>query len=197
MWGLSDATNLYQVLEWTQDMRKTIKGFDGSQTLFAAAASASADHLTTAGVESWEGGETTDGTETYIGPDAEPNKFDKGAGDPIDTWTLGSVANVTGNWNAVCSLTDPDTVGVGTVIKIDAGKGAESRRIIAITSNGEAANEVTLDKVIGTGKITFLGGIFTFVPMASGLVLPKGLKVSETAAFNVDTEVVAFEAIRD
>lgn len=197
MWNISDATNLYQILEWVQGFRSTAKGFDGSQALITATGIAGSDLTAGAGVSVYEGGDTTDGTESYLGADAEPNKFDKGAGDPIDTWTLDTVGNKTGHWNAVCSTTYPDAVGVGSIIKIDAGKGAESRVITALTSNGEQADEVTLDVAIASGKITFLGGTYTFVQMASGLVAPKGLSIAETAAFNVDTEMVAFEAVRD
>jgi hypothetical protein len=178
-------------------MRKVAKSFGGNLLTFQAAAIAGSDLAAGAGISAYEGGDTTDGTETYLAADRAPNKFDKGAGDPIDTWTLGHVVNKTGNFNAVANITYPHKVGIGSLIKIDAGKGAQTKVITAFTSNGEAANEVTLNEAIGSGKITFLGGIFTFVQMPSGLVTSQGVTISETAAINVDSEIVAFEAVMD
>jgi len=197
LWNLSDTTEIIQILDWTKEMRTVAKSFDGNLLTFQAAAIAGSDLAAGAGISAYEGGDTTDGTETYLGLDREPNKFDKGAGDPIDTWTLGNVTNKTGNLNAVANITYPHKVGIGSLIKIDSGAGVQTRVITAFTSNGEAANEVTLDYAQPSGKITYLGGIFTFVQMTSGLVAPKGVYIQETAAINVDSEIVAFEAVMD
>jgi hypothetical protein len=200
LWNLSDTTEIIQILDWTKEMRSVAKSFDGNLLTFQAAAIAGSDLAADAGISAFDGVDsvlTSDGTETYLALDRTPNKFDKGAGDPIDTWTLGNVSNATGNWNAVCSTTYPDGVGIGSIIKIDSGKGVQTRVITALTSNGEAANEVTLDFAAPSGKITFLGGQYTFVQMPSGLVVPKGVYIQETAAINVNAEMVAFEAVMD
>jgi hypothetical protein len=198
LWNLEDATNFEQEIHWEQLYTRTAKGFDGFQKNFVAAAVSTTDIVAGSGIAAYEGGDTTDGTETYIGADAEPNKFNKGAGDDIDTWTLGNVTNKTGNWNAVANITaGPHKVGIGSVMKIDSGKGAQPYVITAQTGNGEAANEVTLNVGSPSGKITFLGGMYTFVQMASGLVAPKGIYCALAATINVDTEMMGFEAVID
>lgn len=192
MWNISDGTVLYQLHDWTKDMRRTIKGFDGHSMLGQAdmADGNASDVASGSGVSIYRGGDVGNGTETYLIADPEPDKRAKGAGVAIDTWTLGSSTNKTGNWNDVCSLTYPNTCGVGSLIVID----GKEYTVYAITSNGEQANEVTLDAAAPNGRIGFLGGLYTHVQCPATLTMPPGMYIPETAAFNVDGEMVIFEA---
>lgn len=116
-----------------------------------------------------------------------------GNGGNITTWTLGSSSNFTGNWDNTCDTT---YIGVGSriVIKENVTGVIKESHITALTSNGEAANEVTLADSINSGEILFLGRMYDYVAGTAGMVMPQGFVINETSAFNQSGEVVYFEA---
>lgn len=124
---------------------------------------------------------------TYIAQDPSPDKRASGAGAEIDTWTLGSSANRTGNWNAVCSTT---YVGEGSRICID----GLWYTVTAVTSNGEQANEVTLNEAAPSGTIEFIGGMYDFISLTAGKVTPEGFWIDSTAeVLNATGDLSFFE----
>ena len=198
LWNLTEATQLYTMGEWQEFMRGAIKTEEGYWLGFVSDTEGDAgDNAVTEGIKVYAGGDVGDSTETYLIADPEPDKRAKGAGAAIDTWTLGSVTNRTGNWNAVANITYPDNVGVGSIINIDSGSGAKQYWVQAITGNGEAANEVTINIAAPSGKITFLGGINTHIQCPATLVMPAGFTVAALAALNTNDEIMAFEAYGD
>jgi len=195
VWNITEATQLYAIGEWQQEMVKALKTNEGLQLSVADDTDADAADLTVAGgFKPYLGGDVADNTETYIGKDRSPDKRGSGAGDAITTWTLGHSTNRTGNWNAVCCLTVPSQVGVGSEIVINSGAGNKQYRIQAITSNGEAANEVTLDIAAPTGRIVFLGGIHTFVQVPTSIITEAGFTLAADANINANDEIMVFEA---
>jgi hypothetical protein len=110
----------------------------------------------------------------------------------IDTWTLGSSSNRTGSWNDECNTT---YVGEGSRITIqESGTGLiKTANVVALSSNGEAANEVTLDEAIGSGKILALSGMYDWIGAAANTITPKGFVLSDVTA-NVSGEYCMFEA---
>ena len=110
----------------------------------------------------------------------------------ITTWTLGSATDRTGKWNAECLTT---YVGVGSVIRIreDVTGLTKTAVILAMTSNGEQANEVTLSSAVKSGKILALGPMTDFVLAPAGLTMPAGILLSETANVNADDEAMVIE----
>jgi hypothetical protein len=106
---------------------------------------------------------------------------------PITTWTLGSAANGTGNWNAECSTT---YVGVGSEIFIRAANSdvVYRRTITALTSNGDQANEVTLDQQAPSGTIEKISYFADFVTCPAGMIMPAGITINEVATVNVASQ---------
>lgn len=124
------------------------------------------------GIQIYRGGTiisatSTPSTTTCYVKDPTPDARGDGAGADIDTWTLGSSANRTGNWNDVCSTS---TVGIGSRICID-GRWAT---VVALTGNGEAANEVTLNEALGSGRIDMLTSMYDYYAAAAGTIAPAG-----------------------
>jgi hypothetical protein len=64
--------------------------------------------------------------------------------------------------------------------------------IAAITSDGEATDELTLTRAIGSGKIAFVGGMYDMAPIALGKVAPAGILLSDTT-FGTNDDNIAFE----
>jgi len=195
LWNITEATQLYTIGEWAKGMQGAAKTTEGLKLGVADDTDADAGDLAvTEGIKPYDGGDKGNGTETYLIADPEPNKFDKGAGDPIDTWTLDTVGNRTGHWNAVANITYPNNVGIGSVIHIDHGKGAKAYWVQALTSNGEAADEVTLNYAAPSGRITFLGGVNTHIQCPTTLVMPQGFTLAADSDLNVDNQIIVFEA---
>jgi len=120
---------------------------------------------------------------TYAG-----NMAAKGTGATLSKWTLGSLANATGNWNAECNTT---YVGVGSEIWIrpDADQDVVLRRTItALTSNGDQANEVTLDQAAGTGVIERVSYLADFVQAPAGFVMPAGITINDVTHLNATSQ---------
>ena len=135
------------------------------------------------------------GTTEYKVWDPEPDKRSANVANgyaAIKTWTLGSSANRTGNWNDEANTT---YVGVGSVIKVKQSVDGEEVEavVLAITSNGEAANEVTLNKAVKTGTILRLSGMTDFINAIDGVTMPAGIKINETSAINESGERLLVE----
>lgn len=185
------TTDTMMKLEWSVNMR-SLAAIEGR----LMSTMTDADILDLAygeGVSIYRGGDkitsaTTPSTLTYLAPETSPDKRAEGTGSAIDTWTLGSSTNRTGNWNDVCSTT---YVGVGSRICVD-GKWAT---VVALTSDGEAANEVTLNEALKSGDINMLCGMYDYVVQASGTVTKAGFKCSDTSyLLDAATDYMFFEA---
>ena len=113
----------------------------------------------------------------------------------VDTWTLGSSANRTGNFNA--DTLSSTRIGEGSLILIEEKSTMRQKWAIieAVTAGqGIAANEVTLSRSIGTGKVLFVGGMYSMIPVPIGEVTAAGFKLNATADINVNDEIQAVEA---
>lgn len=140
-------------------------------------------------------GTVTYGEGVYLKPDKKDYKNSSsdsinpgdGSGGEINKWTLGSSANYTGNWNIANVGT---YTGEGSKIVID----GREYRIVAITSNGEAANEITLNYPAPSGDINFVGGMYDFKPMISGEVTKKGFMIDGNTTLNANNNKIVFEA---
>lgn len=198
IWNLEDTSNLEQMIWWSQAYRKTAKGFDGFRLNLLASSMTASDEVAAAGLTPYVGGDVGDGTETYLMRDPEPNKFAKGAIAEINRWVLDTPASKTGHFNsAVCTTAGPDKVGIGSVIKIDSGAGVKSYVITALSNDGDAANDVTLDLAAPSGIVTHVGGMYDWVRVPSGVKTSPGIYCAITDTINVDTEMAAFEAMID
>lgn len=116
---------------------------------------------------------------------SEADQANAGTLGRITGWTLGSAANKTGNFNVGCNTA---TVGPGSRIFMGQGKPHQKiARITAITNDGDAANEVTLDIAVPTGAIDKIFAMWDFLPAGAGDVIQKGIRLGATVAVN-DTD---------
>jgi len=136
------------------------------------------------------------GTNAMPGPNG-------GSGDAvattIDTWTLDTSANRTGHFNEDVTGT---YIGAGSKITIETGYGKlkihEDLFIEALTATqGEAADEVTLNRAVGAGRVRKITGMYDFAPQAVGQIILPGFKISATTHINVDGEMQEFVAYLD
>lgn len=104
----------------------------------------------------------------------------------VAQWTKG-VAAYLGHFDQPVATTK---VGEGSKIVID----GKEYVIRAISSNGEAVSEVTLDETVPSGAIEFIGGMYDYAPMAIGKVTSPGFKLNITSLINVNDEINFFEA---
>jgi len=200
VWNLEGTCRI--LLEWNWLMMRSGELVEGIQITGADAAAAA---LTKGnGLLPFNGGTvltaTTAGTTTYgegvyLKWDHNDYRYTdanapSGIGDAssadITKWTLGSATNYTGNFD---NGADEDYIGEGSIIIIDGKKYS----IVGFTSDGSAANDVTLSHPAKSGDIQFIGGMYSTKPMVAGEVTKEGFLVSN-ATVNVDGQMCAFEA---
>jgi hypothetical protein len=139
------------------------------------------------------GVDITSASTIYIGRRADEDMRDAGTGDVINAWTLDVPANRTGHFNAGVNTTH---VGVGSIVGIgkDSFGNAEFATILAITNDGDAANEITLSKAIKSGNVLKLGPMYDYVGLPAGAITKPGFFIDSTAAINTAGQMCMFEA---
>jgi len=149
----------------------------------------------TAGIKPYLGGDTV--TAATLGNQIERNAVAAYRGNlrgAITKWTLGSAANRTGSFDAGLDTT---TCGVGSTVVIQAasnGKAYEAH-IAALTNDGDAANEVTLDRAVPSGAVIHVGCAWDFVPAPVGTVMPAGIEITDVTYANLAS--TAFSLVAD
>jgi hypothetical protein len=150
-----------------------------------------------AGIAPYLGGDkmTAASTAYLVKDDRDFSKNPAGGGTGIiDTWTLGSSSNKTGNFN---KGVDTTYVGEGSVVIIREGVSngkIYEARMTALTNDGDAANEVELSLAIGSGTVLAIKGAFDYRGAASGVIVPAGFAINATTVINVSGELCFFEA---
>ena len=110
----------------------------------------------------------------------------KGTG-TITAWTLGNSTNRTGSFNYGV---DTDRVAAGSRVMID----GVWYSIVALSNDGDAANEVTLDRAAPSGevqKILFKADLYN---APAGVVMPAGFLIAADADVNASGERLLIEA---
>lgn len=195
--NLDDATNMEELF-WSRMLREpeSVQGIV-LKTTTDVDKEAIAETL---GVEPYYGGHVVtaaeSAAETYFVPDPVPDKRSTGTGSTIDTWTLGSAANRTGNFNDVADITGSVTrspVGIGSRMNVD----GRWYTIMVLSSNGEAANEVEVAEAAPpSGSILYLSGRFDFVSADANQITRQGIKLDANHALNTDADTLFVEAGR-
>jgi hypothetical protein len=202
VWNLEGT----QILEavWNKHMMRALEVVEGVQVVGAASTVTALTKGT--GILPYYGGTvlttTTAGTTTfgegvYLKADDKDYRYASAVLSPhglydaitttIDTWTLGSSANFTGNFNADVT---GGYIGEGSPIKID----GRWYSIVALTAGqGISANEVTLSHNVASGAIQSIGGMYSTTPMVAGEVTRDGFVLTNTT-INVNAAICAFEA---
>lgn len=174
---------------WAASMRIAAANAQKYGITVAAAGTRSTTASAAYGIDLYDGGDLMTAASTAYLVRAEDDK--RAAYDgvtKITAWTLGSAANKTGNFNVEASTS---FVGPGSKIVID---GIEYE-IRAMTSNGEQANEVTLDKAAPSGAVSRITSMYEFAGAAKGVVIPKGFVIGASATVNdTGTDKCYFEA---
>ena len=177
-------------LRWTSNMARNATQEEGIVLGGATLALTRLAHG--AGIAAFLGGNQISSTQTaYLLRDESPNKI----GD-VSTWTLDTSANRTGHFDEGVSTS---TVGPGSVVIIKETIGTREPTVVAITAitnDGDAADEITLNKAVNSGDVYFIGGMYDFIAATSGQIMPDGFVINDTSHVNVDGKVIAFTAIK-
>lgn len=200
VWNLEGTQRI--LLEWNILMMRAKEVVEGIQ-LTAADQTAAALTIGT-GLLPYFGGDTltatTAGTTTYgegvyLKPDHNdyrmlaanaPNGLGDAKTEDIVKWTLDTAAANTGHFNAGVAET---YIGEGSKIIID----GKIYTIVALTTDGDAANQVELSHPAKTGEIQHISGMYDYKPMVAGEVTKEGFLIANTTV-NVDDAMIAFEA---
>jgi len=193
VWNDEDNGGLAVAAVWSKNMRTT----DQQEGVLSSSDAHFTELVAGAGIAIYRG--TPEGFSAaqtaYIVRDTSPNK--QGANVPtasrITTWTLGSATNKTGSWNAECSTT---YVGEGSRIAIRQSVDDQIKwaTVVAMSSTGDQANEVTLSEAISAGRIEFLSGMYDYLGVGANTPMPAGFVINETGKLNTSGELCHFEA---
>jgi len=204
---LEAGTQVGAYVDWRRNFRSAEVN---NGVLWEADATATVALAATAGVEPYEGGDLMTAVNqtsvNYLGADAiyfgwDNEDYRKNAtygykSAIIDTWTLGSSGNRTGNFNSDVVATIP-RIGEGSVITVRETMGGAVKQALieALTHDtGSGANEVTLSRPLKSGTIERITGLYSMAPIAIGKVTPAGIKLNNTSIVNVSDEIQYFEA---
>jgi hypothetical protein len=178
-------------LDWTREMARSATGAGGIVRAGVANTPGFVLLAANAGVRQYAGGDViaTSSLADQIAASSVSAYMGTLQG-TITTWTNGSTANRTGNFNADLAA----TCGVGSLVDIRASDEKVYRAaIVALTNHGSAANEVTLDRAVPSGKVIFVGCATDFVAAPVGKIMPAGFEVQDVTYGNVASTVFAFE----
>ena len=201
--NLTASTNPL-ILEWSRSMQKEVLAYGGIEYNGSGVPIKN----TTAGIYTYDGGDLMTssnqtvvyGTGIYLERDHANYQADyvygSGTkGTPFNKWTFDGT--LSGHFN-VAEVSSGARVGIGSriCIKEDSSGLVKEAYITAVTSGFSTASQVTLSRVIGTGTITFIGGLYDMIPLALGKVTSPGVKIADTTV-NVDDNFLYFEAFAD
>ena len=197
------ATNPLFV-EWYRDMIGQVLAYGG---ILMTGSTGVYTKKTTTGIFPYEGGDlmtsanqtsTGYGDGVYLGWDEANYQADYtyGAvakGTPINKWYFDGTLSGHFNSNGVASSC---RIGLGSIIRIkeDSTGLVKEAGLTALTSSPTftTASYVTLSRAIGTGTITFIGGMYQLAPIALGKTTPAGIYVADTTV-NVNDDSILFD----
>ena len=179
---------------WRREFLKCATTYGG---LYITGSSGAYTKLTSAGVFPYEGGDlmtsanqtsTAYGDGVYLGWDDTNYQADYTygaltAGTPINKWTLDNGSTGAGHFNS-SGVASGCRIGVGSIIRIkeDSTGLVKEASIAALSSTPTftTASYVTLSRIIGTGTITYIGGMHSLKPISIGKVAPAGIFFNDT-----------------
>lgn len=198
LWNLEVATNPVFV-EWNKNMRSA-EQFEGLIITNHATVQL-ARYTYGTGIAPYAGGDITTGASTaYLLPTADvigqTNLARKGQTitSTISTWTSDTAANRTGSVDVAFNET---YAGVGSIIRVwePITRTIYEATIVAFTSDGTAANDITTSTLIPSGEVMYIGPMYDYIGAASaGVVVPEGFKLNMTTVLNVSGDMISFEA---
>ena len=185
VYNMGDAGNVLPYLVWMKNFRKAtnVEGF------LLTPNAALADYATGEGLSVYTGGvRITTSNETNLIKDPAPSKIGS-----VNKWTLDTSGNRTGHFNieknSLCVVESRILIAGDSPGSVD-----KWYTIEAITSDGEAADEVTLSEAAPTGIVKAIIGAFDYIAAAVDIIMPEGFTIKATGALNVDAETMCFTA---
>jgi len=111
----------------------------------------------------------------------------------VNAWTLDTSGSETGHFNAPVDTT---YVGVGSLVKIkEASTGLiKTAAIVAISNDGDAANDITLNLNIASGTVEAISYMYSFCQAQAGTVMPQGIIINDATYVNVSSQKCKIEA---
>jgi len=116
-----------------------------------------------------------------------------GTGGVTSRWISDTPASRTGHFNNPINTT---YVGEGSIVQIgrEAAPGRDQAVILALSNDGDAADEVTLSKSLGTNEVLYLGPMYDYWGVPAGTIAKAGFFIDSTAAINTASDMLLFEA---
>jgi hypothetical protein len=115
----------------------------------------------------------------------------KGASSPVTRWVQHSAA--TGHFDFPISTT---YVNVGSLVWIRSDATGIMRPYVvrAVSNDGDATNDITLDASVGSGTVERITYFSDFVQAPVGFTMPQGIVVNDVTYLNVTSQEFAIEA---
>jgi hypothetical protein len=187
-----------EVLEWNTDLQKSAIAPEG--ILRAAVGDTPGFALKTkgTGIALHYGGEmiTAASTAKIIAAsmvEAYQGDMRQKTGNEVNKFVLDTSGNATGHFNVGI---DTDLVGVGSPVCIRDTQGIERTfYITALTNDGDADDEVTLNLPAGSGRVTFIGYKYDFVACPAGMHFPAGIVINDTTNINASGQKNRIRAV--
>lgn len=179
-----------EIVVWSRNMRsaEAFGGFDVDDDGIISPITLAA------GVAEYLGGDLISSASTvYLQRRASEDMRGLGSGGVISKWTLDTPANRTGHFDAPVNTTH---VGEGSIVAIGSetlGKPVYAT-ILALTSDGDAANDVTLSAAVKSGNVLALKGMYDYTGVPAGTITKAGFFLDSTASVNTSGELCFFEA---
>ena len=191
-------------IEWNRNMVGSVTCYGG---IYMTGSTGVYTKLTTVGIFPYEGGDlmttanqtsTAYGEGIYLEKDLRNYQADTVFGPTsatINRWTLDTSGNRTGHFN-LSGVASGCKIGVGSIVRVkeDASGLVKEAAITALTSTPTftTADYVTLSRAIGSGTVTFIGGLYRMAPVPLGKVTAAGLYIADTSC-NVNDETQSIE----
>jgi hypothetical protein len=183
-----------EIIDWDVGMWRTLLSYGGR---IRTALAANIALLTTDGVEPyWGGASIATASANYIVRAEMVAAYSgdmraKGASSPVTRWV--QHATTTGHFDFPISDT---YVNVGSLVWIreDATGIMVPHVIRALTSDGDATNNVTLDASVGNGAVERITYFSDFVQAPVGFTMPEGIKINDVTYLNVTAQKIIIKA---
>jgi len=146
-----------------------------------------------AGIAAYEGGDFISAASTvYLGKVSEDQRA-AGTGGVISRWILDTPGSRTGHFDNPVNTT---YVGEGSIVQIgkEAAPGRNQAVILALSNDGDAANEVTLSKDLGSNEVLYIGRMYDYWGVPAKTTTKPGFFLDSTAAVNVSGQMCRFKA---
>jgi len=191
LWNLEDDGGLAVALEWSITAGRSIEQEEG---ILLSSDAYRVELVNGAGVAPYRARDVFGAAQTaYLEKDIAPDKRALGAGSTIADWTLTTSGSRTGKFDQPV-LTS--AVGEGSLVTIrESGTNrALTARMVALSNDGDADDDITLSEDVKTGTVLFLGGMYDYIGLAAGNVMKDGFVINETGKLNTSGELIGFEA---